>query len=149
MLQARTTHRCRSSPSRTLLEGRKGLVVGIANQHSIAYGCARMLRDCGAELGGDLAQREERGPTSSRWRASSARRSQMPLDVEQPGAMEAVFDAIRERWGRLDFVLHSIAFAPAERPARPRRRHARAKASRAPWTSRAIRSCAWRGSPSR
>ena len=37
----------------------------------------------------------------------------MALDVEQPGAMEAVFDAVRERWGRLDFVLHSIAFAPA------------------------------------
>jgi enoyl-[acyl-carrier protein] reductase I len=37
----------------------------------------------------------------------------MALDVEQPGAIEAVFDAVRERWGRLDFVLHSIAFAPA------------------------------------
>ena len=98
--------------SETLLAGRKGLVVGIANEHSIAYGCARILRRCGAELAvtwlNDKA-RPQVEPLAQELGAPIA----MALDVEKPGAMEAVFDAVRERWGRLDFVLHSIAFAPA------------------------------------
>lgn len=98
--------------SQTLLAGRKGLVVGIANEHSIAYGCARMLRACGAELAVTWLNDKARPhvePLAKELGATIA----LPLDVEQPSAMEAVFDAIGTRWGRLDFLLHSIAFAPA------------------------------------
>src|SRR4030095_13638047 len=98
--------------SETLLAGRKGLVVGIANEHSIAYGCARIFRRCGAELAVTWLNDKARPHVDALARQLEAHIA-MPLDVEQPGATEAVFDAVRERWGRLDFVLHSIAFAPA------------------------------------
>jgi enoyl-[acyl-carrier protein] reductase I len=97
--------------SPTLLAGRKGLVVGIANQNSIAYGCARMFRACGAELAVTWLNEKARHyvePLAGELSATIA----MPLDVEREGEMEALFDTIRERWGRLDFVLHSIAYAP-------------------------------------
>ena len=99
--------------SQSLLSGRKGLVVGIANEHSIAYGCARMFRDCGAELAVTWLDEKARPHVEPLARELSSTIA-MPLDVEQPGAMDRVFDAIRERWGRLDFVLHSIAFAPSD-----------------------------------
>lgn len=98
--------------SETLLAGRKGLVVGIANEHSIAYGCARIFRRCGAELAVTWLNDKARPHVEPLARELGAPIA-MALDVEQPGAMEAVFDTVRERWGRLDFVLHSIAFAPA------------------------------------
>jgi enoyl-[acyl-carrier protein] reductase I len=98
--------------SESRLRGRKGLVVGIANEHSIAYGCARVFRDCGAELAVTWLNDKAR-PYVEPLARELAATIMTPLDVEQPGAMEAVFDAIRERWGRLDFVLHSIAYAPA------------------------------------
>jgi enoyl-[acyl-carrier protein] reductase I len=98
--------------SESLLAGRRGLVVGIANEHSIAYGCARILRRCGAELAVTWLNNKAWVHVEPLARQLSADIS-MPLDVEQPGAMEAVFETIRQRWGRLDFVLHSIAFAPA------------------------------------
>jgi enoyl-[acyl-carrier protein] reductase I len=98
--------------SQSLLAGRKGLVVGIANEHSIAYGCARTLRQCGAELAVTWLNDKARPHVEPLARDLSAPIA-LPLDVEQPGALETVFDAIRERWGRLDFVLHSIAYAPA------------------------------------
>lgn len=93
------------------LQGKKGLVVGIANDKSIAWGCARAFRDAGAELAvtwfNDKA-RPHVEPLAQQLQADIA----LPLDVEQPGQLEAVFDAIAQRWGRLDFLLHSIAFAP-------------------------------------
>lgn len=99
--------------SESLLSGRKGLVVGIANEHSIAYGCARMFRNCGAELAvtwlNDKARRHVE-PLAQELSAPIM----MPLDVEQSGELDEVFDTIRERWGRLDFVLHSIAYAPMD-----------------------------------
>jgi len=98
--------------SESLLAGRKGLVVGIANDQSIAYGCARMFRACGAELAVTWLNEKARPHVEPLARQLSAPIT-LPLDVEQPGAMEAVFDAVRARWGRLDFLLHSIAFAPA------------------------------------
>lgn len=95
----------------TTLQGKKGLVVGIANAQSIAWGCARAFRDAGAELAvtwfNDKA-RPHVEPLAQQLQAPIA----LPLDVEQPGQMEAVFAAIEQQWGRLDFVLHSIAFAP-------------------------------------
>src|ERR1700751_5467764 len=98
--------------SENLLSGRKGLVVGMANGNSIAYGCARMFRHCGAELAITWLNEKTRSYVEPLARELSAP-IMMPLDLEQPGAMEAVFDTIRERWGRLDFAVHSIAFAPA------------------------------------
>lgn len=94
-----------------MLKGHRGLVVGIANEHSIAFGCAAKLRAFGAELAvtwlNDKAERFVR-PLAEQIDAGIM----MPMDVEKPGEMEAVFEAIRAQWGRLDFVIHSIAFAP-------------------------------------
>lgn len=93
------------------LAGRRGLVVGIANDQSIAWGCARALRAAGAELAitwlNDKA-RPHVEPLAEQLGAAL----RLPLDVEQPGQLEAVFDAVARHWGGLDFVLHSIAFAP-------------------------------------
>jgi enoyl-[acyl-carrier protein] reductase I len=96
-----------------MLEGKLGLVVGVANEHSIAYGCAAKLRAFGAELA--LTYINEKGkrfvePLAEQIEASLL----LPLDVEEPGAMERVFKKIEEKWGRLDFLIHSIAFAPRE-----------------------------------
>lgn len=95
------------------LAGKKGLVVGISNEHSIAWGCARALRAAGAELA--VTWLDERARP---WVEPLARQLpaalQLPLDVEQDGQMEAVFDAIGTQWGTLDFALHSIAFAPKD-----------------------------------
>ena len=94
------------------LHGKKGLVVGIANEDSIAWGCARAFRAAGAELAVTWLNEKARPyvePLAEQLQAPI----QLPLDVEQDGQMEAVFDALGTRWGRLDFVLHSIAFAPA------------------------------------
>ncbi len=96
---------------RLTLQGKKGLVVGIANEQSIAWGCARAFRAAGADLAvtwfNDKA-RPHVEPLARQLDASIA----MPLDVEQPEQIEAVFAAITQQWGRLDFLLHSIAFAP-------------------------------------
>ena len=94
------------------LRGKKGLIVGIANEDSIAWGCARAFRAAGAELAVTWLNEKARPyvePLAEQLQAPI----QLPLDVEQDGQMEAVFDALGARWGRLDFLLHSIAFAPA------------------------------------
>ena len=94
------------------LHGKKGLVVGIANEDSIAWGCARAFRAAGAELAVTWLNEKARPyvePLAEQLQAPI----QLPLDVEQDGQMEAVFDALGARWEHLDFVLHSIAFAPA------------------------------------
>ena len=94
------------------LEGKKGLVVGIANSHSIAWGCARAFRAAGADLAVTWLN-DKAAPYVQPLAAQLQAPIQMPLDVEQPGQLEAVFDAVTRQWGRLDFVLHSIAFAPS------------------------------------
>lgn len=96
-----------------ILAGRKGLVVGIANEHSIAYGCAQILREIGAELAVTWLNDQARPYVEPLARKLDATIT-MPLDVGQAGQMEAVFAAVKEKWGRLDFALHSIAFAPKQ-----------------------------------
>lgn len=95
------------------LEGKRGLVVGIANDQSIAYGCARQFRALGAELAitylNEKAEKHVR-PIAEDLGASIF----LPCDVREPDELEQVFKTIGERWGSLDFVLHSIAFAPKE-----------------------------------
>jgi enoyl-[acyl-carrier protein] reductase I len=95
------------------LQGKKGLVVGIANEDSIAYGCARAFRDEGAELA--ITYLNAKAEPYVRPLAESLGSPViLPCDVCQPGQLENVFAAIAETWGELDFVLHSIAFAPKE-----------------------------------
>ena len=96
-----------------VLAGRRGLIVGIANEASIAYGCARTFRSLGADLAVTWLNDKARPHVEPLARSLDAAIA-MPLDVERAGEMEAVFAAIRERWGRLDIVLHSIAFAPKD-----------------------------------
>ncbi|MDF3888303.1 enoyl-ACP reductase FabI [Cupriavidus basilensis] len=91
--------------------GRKVLIVGIANEHSIAYGCARAFRELGAELA--VTYLNERAKTYVEPLAQQLGASiVLTLDVSKPGELEAVFDSIRDTRGRLDVAIHSIAFAP-------------------------------------
>jgi enoyl-[acyl-carrier protein] reductase I len=93
------------------LEGKKGLVIGIANEHSIAWGCAKAFYAFGAELAvtylNDKAKRFVE-PLARELEASIL----LPLDVQVPGQLEAVFERVERDWGRLDFLVHSIAFSP-------------------------------------
>ncbi len=96
-----------------LLEGKKGLIVGIANENSIAWGCAKAFRAFGAELAvtylNDKAKKYVE-PLAAALGAPIV----MPLDVNVPGQMEAVFERITANWGKLDFAVHSIAFSPKD-----------------------------------
>jgi enoyl-[acyl-carrier protein] reductase I len=95
------------------LAGKKVLVVGIANDHSIAYGCAKAFRAMGADLA--VTWLNDRAEPHVRPLAEGlGAEIMLPLDVSQPGALEAVFAEIAARWGRLDTLLHSIAFAPRD-----------------------------------
>ena len=95
------------------LAGRKALVVGIANEHSIAYGCARAFRSLGADLAVTYLNAKARPYVEPLAQGLDAPLC-LPLNVEQPGELEAVFDAVQRQWGRLDIMVHSIAFAPRE-----------------------------------
>jgi len=96
-----------------MLKGKKGLVVGIANGDSIAFGCAAKLRAFGADIALTYLNEKTRKyiePLAEQIDSTLL----MPLDVAQPGQMQAVFKQIETEWGGLDFVIHSIAFAPKE-----------------------------------
>lgn len=98
---------------RASLEGRKALVVGIANEQSIAWGCAKWLRALGADVAVTYLNEKAKKfvePLAVELEAEIF----MPLDVRQPGQTEAVFERIGKEWGRLDTLVHSIAFAPKE-----------------------------------
>ncbi len=96
-----------------LLDGKKGLVVGIANEHSIAWGCARAFRAFGAELAVTYLNEKARPHVEPLARELEAP-IVLPLDVASPGQLEAVFERITEEWGELDFLVHSIAFSPRD-----------------------------------
>jgi enoyl-[acyl-carrier protein] reductase I len=101
-----------SAPAK-LLEGKRGLVVGIANDQSIAWGCARAFRALGSELAVTYLNEKAKRyvePLARELEASIL----MPLDVRVPGQMEAVYERITKDWGGLDFAVHSIAFSPKE-----------------------------------
>ncbi|WP_439594365.1 enoyl-ACP reductase FabI [Falsiroseomonas sp.] len=95
------------------LTGKRGLVVGIANRDSIAAGCASAFRQAGAELAVTYLN-EKAEPFVRPVAEAVGARLLLPCDVREPGQLEAVFDRLRAEWGRLDFLLHSIAFAPRE-----------------------------------
>jgi enoyl-[acyl-carrier protein] reductase I len=96
-----------------LLEGKRGLVVGIANESSIAWGCAKAFRAFGAEVAVTYLNEKAKKFVEPLARELEAP-ILMPLDTRVPGQMEAVFEAVAKEWGQLDFVVHSIAFSTKE-----------------------------------
>jgi enoyl-[acyl-carrier protein] reductase I len=96
-----------------LLEGKKGLIVGIANEQSIAWGCAKAFRALGAELAVTYLNDKAKKYVEPLARELEAP-IMLPLDVRTPGQIEAVFERIGKDWGGLDFVVHSIAFSPKD-----------------------------------
>ncbi|MFZ4479768.1 MAG: enoyl-ACP reductase FabI [Rhodoferax sp.] len=95
------------------LKGRKALVVGIANDSSIAYGCAKAFHELGADLAITYLNEKSRSYVEPLARAVQAPLL-LPLDVSVEGQLEAVFEAIARQWGEFDILVHSIAFAPKE-----------------------------------
>jgi enoyl-[acyl-carrier protein] reductase I len=98
-------------PRFPFLAGKVGLIAGIANDQSIAYGCARAFRDAGAKLAVTYLNDKAKPYVEPLARELDASLL-LPLDVRAPDEMTAAFQAVRETWGRLDFLVHSIAFAP-------------------------------------
>lgn len=93
------------------LSGKRALVVGIANRQSIAYGCARALRAQGAELALTYLNDKAR-PHVEPLAIELGATLLEPLDVQREGELDAVFAALASHWGRLDVLVHAIAFAP-------------------------------------
>ncbi len=102
-----------SAPRTGLMQGKRGLVMGVANDHSIAWGIAKALSDHGAELAftyqGDALGRRVK-PLAESVGASLV----MPCDVENVASVDAVFDAVKSQWGGIDFLVHAIAFSNKE-----------------------------------
>jgi enoyl-[acyl-carrier protein] reductase I len=96
-----------------MLKGKRGLVVGVANGDSIAFGCAAKLRAFGADIALTYLNDKAKPHVEPLARQIDAALL-LPLDVTQPGQMKAVFDTVEQTWGSIDFVIHSIAFAPRE-----------------------------------
>lgn len=95
------------------LAGKRGLVTGIANADSIAWGCAKAFRAMGAELAVTYLNDKARSHVEPLARQVDASLL-LPLDLLREGELEAVFERVTAEWGGLDFVLHSIAFAPRD-----------------------------------
>ena len=98
---------------RPVLKGKRALIVGIANEHSIAYGCATAFHELGADLAITYLNQKAKAyvePLAQKLKAPMF----MPLDVSQPGELEAVFERVGKEWGRLDILVHSIAWAPKD-----------------------------------
>ncbi len=96
-----------------LLQGKRGLVVGIANHDSIATGCARAFKAAGAKLA--LTYLNEKAkpyvqPVADELDAAILH----PLDVQDDSQMDALFQQIESQWGSLDFVLHAVAWCPMQ-----------------------------------
>lgn len=93
------------------LTGKKGLVVGIANENSIAWGCAKAFHKGGAEVA--VTYLNEKAEPYVRPLAKQINAPIiMPLDVQNEDQMDALFNEIKTKWGKLDFLLHAIAYAP-------------------------------------
>jgi enoyl-[acyl-carrier protein] reductase I len=94
----------------TLMKGKRGLIMGVANDHSIAWGIARTLKAHGAELAftyqGDAQLKRLR-----RLIPSGNSTLVMPGDVEKDDELDTAFDTLKKEWGTIDFVVHAIAFS--------------------------------------
>ncbi len=89
----------------------KGLLVGVANEQSIAWGCAKVLHEAGAQLA-ITYQNEKAKPHVEPLAERVSSPIFMPLDVTNDAQIEDLFQTIQTRWGKLDFIIHAIAFAP-------------------------------------
>jgi enoyl-[acyl-carrier protein] reductase I len=96
---------------RPILSGRKALVVGVANESSIAWGCAKAFHELGAEVAITYLNDKARRFVEPLAQSIDAPLF-LPLDVSAQEQLEAVFDAISKQWGTLDILVHSIASAP-------------------------------------
>src|SRR3954469_1620595 len=94
-----------------VLSGLNALIVGVANDRSIAWGCAQAMRQAGAEIAMTYLNDKARPHVEPLARAVEAPLF-LPLEVREAEQVDALFAAIAERWGRLDVLVHSIAFAP-------------------------------------
>ncbi len=95
------------------LQGKKGLIVGVANDQSIASGCAMVAKEQGARLALTYLSDKAKPHVDPVAEACEAELL-MPLDVTDDAQMDAVFDRIKAEWGELDFLIHSIAFCPKQ-----------------------------------
>src|ERR1700751_4713267 len=102
-----------SGPIRPVLAGQKALVIGVANDQSIAYGCAKAFTALGADVAVTWLNERARPHVEPLARALGAS-IMAPLDVSAPGELEALMETIKAQWGRLDILVHSIAFAPKD-----------------------------------
>ena len=105
-----------------LMHGKRGLIMGVANDHSIAWGIARTLAAQGAKLAFTY-QGDALGKRVKPLAASVEADLVLPCDVEDIGSVDAVFAAIAQTWGTLDFLVHAIAFSDKTQLDRPLRRH--------------------------
>jgi enoyl-[acyl-carrier protein] reductase I len=100
--------------SASLLAGKRGVITGVANDRSIAWACALACRDQGAELAftylGDAQEKRVRALVDEHAAGSLV----ASCDVTKDGEISACFDFIREKWGRVDFLVHSVAYADRE-----------------------------------
>ena len=93
-----------------LMKGKRGLIMGVANDHSIAWGIAKALAAQGAELAFTY-QGEALGKRVKPLAQSLGVELILPCDVENPASIDQVFETLRGQWGRLDFLVHAIAFS--------------------------------------
>ncbi len=100
-----------NNPPNPVLKGAKALVAGIANEHSIAYGCAKAFHELGADLAITYLN-EKAKPYVEPLACALQAPLFLPLDFAQPGQLETAFDQIAKSWGKLDILVHSAAFAP-------------------------------------
>jgi enoyl-[acyl-carrier protein] reductase I len=100
-------------PAAASLAGKKGLILGIANDQSIAWGCAKAFRALGADLAISYLNEKAKPYVEPLAREVEAEIFE-PVDVTGEGQLKAMFEKIAQKWGKLDFALHSIAFAPRE-----------------------------------
>ncbi|WP_428671150.1 SDR family oxidoreductase, partial [Roseibium sp.] len=93
-----------------LMKGKRGLVMGVANDHSIAWGIAKMLHDHGAELAftyqGEALEKRVR-PLAETIGSDLV----VPCDVTDEASVDATFAALKDRWGSIDFLVHAVAFS--------------------------------------
>jgi len=97
----------------SILKGQKALIVGVANDRSIAWGCAEAMHRAGAEIAMTYLNDKARPhvePLASAVEASLL----LPLEVRDSTQVDALFEAIASQWGQLDILVHSIAFAPRQ-----------------------------------
>ena len=125
------------------LKDKKGLIVGIANRNSIAYGCAEVLRNAGAELAVTYLNAKAE-PFVRPLAEELGSPIVVPCDVREPGQLEAVFSRIQKEWGRLDFCstrspTHRRKICTAVLPIAPK------PGSQWRWTYRVTLSSGWRG----